>query len=678
MYQGNTDEYSRGLSTIPQMQAQVECTRPLRYLLWLGVTGTSRDISAQQAETILINKDYVASPMPLVESQCRNINMKTFQCCILQLSNYDGTPIDEPIAYALLLNELTCVDNWIITGETNDDKIFHCHCLLKTNSRSDSSRRSIYTAHTNIRNNDTMLYYCNGDSTLDVLKIQKCHKPDSLLAYALKNPQWVMSNHDKYLQLSYDIEQHELNARFKQEKSTEIGTPEMSPIAQEIISIIIQHSCKSIEDIFRNAPDIMCKYLQKPGLNTIVQNCLSFVKATKGSWSLKNFEHFEPDPETIHKYLLHQGIQPSDFDQKFHSWITKKSGKKNTILLYGPSNTGKTSFITGLKANVPWGECINGTTFNFEALVDQYMAVWEEPLIGPETAEKFKQIAEGIPTSIPIKYRKPYLLDRTPLMMTSNHHPWRFCTSEQDAMQNRMFIFNCNHAVQDSYYYPRASEQSCKCRYCTASRGGAHDDGVASLANVQRAKQPLSTGEQSIRTDPINTMGSGSVLDPGEGTSSSNNSTRGSTSNSTDISSTNTTITTCSSSSTIEQYFRPGGRTESSSSSDRIYNTGSVTEQHVESKINRGCDDSDSSRDGTTDRDNRRGRTGKVTQKRHNTVQLDTSKRGTQKKTVQIRAKQPKLDRSMGAKVGANKLIMFIPSKEDWQTYLSYLHHIYG
>jgi len=60
----------------------------------------------------------------------------------------------------------------------------------------------------------------------------------------------------------------------------------------------------------------------------------------------------------------------------------------------------------------------------------------EEPLIESAELEKFKLVAERTPTNTAIKFRELQRLPRTPLMTTTNHHIWRFCSSEKQAFEN--------------------------------------------------------------------------------------------------------------------------------------------------------------------------------------------------------------------------------------------------
>nr|QKE54895.1 MAG: nonstructural protein [Parvoviridae sp.] len=649
-----------------------------RFVLWMGTSGTSGDIPHSQADSLLIVKDFVLSPLPETEKLLKLYNMKTFQCCILQLCDPAGTPYIDSLVYALFFNQLSAVTNWICTGEFNKDGIFHVHAMLQTNARSDSVRRSMETTWRYLCGSDNFTYHFGNTSTFDCLKIQKCHKPESMLGYLMKAPSFVLSNSEQLLQLAYDIDNWNLNAKFKQSEESQISS-EANDMTSKILDIIITNGCKTFEDCLKHGAETMSKYLHKPGLQAIVNNCLTFVKSTGGGWSIQMFEKYEPNPSTIHKILLFQGIEPSTFDQAFWLWITKADSKRNTICIEGPSNTGKSAFIAGLKATIPWGEVVNSNTFAFEGLQDCVIGVWEEPLCSPELAEKAKQVLEGMPCSIAVKYKKPQLLPRTPIIITSNHPIWRFCQAEQLMFENRMFRFEFRYNSKDEFYIPRTSELSCKCGYCTASRGRALAFSESSSLGVSSGEQSLHSG-QHIWADEGSNVGSGSLLGAGEGTSGCYSGSESSTSE----------LSTHG----AESGSRSGSRDEQHMGTFRVISTrdskcrSSTASKHVESNIDRGSDGTHSSSDGSRPirkRPLRRGH-GECEEEHDSSNSLGSSSSHREaQKSLQISPKRQKLGRALASSRmkyaiegsdNIQRIPMYVPVKSDWQEYLSYLAFI--
>lgn len=611
--------------------------------------------------------------------------MREWLCGIIQICNNIGIPCVERAPYALFLNQLHTVEDWIITGEHNKDGIFHTHVLFRTGVRSDSLRRSMYTTWNNLMGCSAFRHNAFGgeSATMDCLKLQRCHKPESMFCYLMKSPEWVISNKDHLLQLAYDIDGWNLGERFRPKETEEEAiisdAVSMYPITAELLDLITECGCKTFEDCLRAGPLIMQKYLHRPGLQTIVQNCLQFVKSTGNAWTLNNYSKHDPNPSMIHRVLLFQGISPVDFDEAFHAWITKKDTKRNTICFYGPSNTGKSAFIQGFKMCVNWGEVVNSPTFAFEALIDATFAVWEEPLISPELAEKTKQVMEGMVTSIPIKHKKPQMLNRTPLLMTTNHYPWRFCTAEELMFRNRMWLFTFNHQPKDSDYIPRTSEHRCKCPYCRASCGSEIIASEPSTSSVQGGEQSMATRE-SIRTESISEMGSGSLSTTGAGISRSNSSPPGSSSSSSNIQCSNERESSSSTRNTAEQHMGAFRIIRGNNPKHRLPSTREQMESDNSSKRCRRDSCSNRSR-GSTSRGmgSSRGRI-RQTEKEHDSSTLlgYLSQNISEKKTSTISTQKLNLDRFLASLVEPLTYPMYFPLKQDWLCYFSYLLHRYG
>nr|QBJ04592.1 NS1 [Tasmanian devil-associated chapparvovirus 5] len=628
-----------------------------QHWLWCGRAGTSLDLDQQQANSLLIKKEFVLSPEPIMEHHLKILNMKQSVCGVFQICTPDFYPIEDKQAYALFLNQLNTITTWVVTAETNIDGIFHCHCIMQTPARPDSVRRSMQSAWEKLQTSEIWTRNWGEECTLDLIKMQRCHKPEALLGYITKHPQWIIANNEQILQLAYDQDMWGKNERFKQEQPQQTTSSDMNEMSRTFVDIIMEGGCKSLEDMIKHNPEAMSKFLHRPGLDKIVQNCLSFVKATAGHITLQTFAKSEPDPTVIHTVLLHQGIKPSEFDNIFHKWFMKKELKKNTLVLQGPSNTGKSATIAGLKQCCPWGEIINGINFQYEGLIDQAIGVWEEPIVIPDNAEKWKQVSEGMTTAIQVKYKKPYILPRVPIIVTTNHDMWRFCSGEEAMMRNRMWLFHFNYPVKDQSFTPRTSEPSCECRACTLSRGGAPPDGgTGSLGSKQTTtEQQLDTGVSESATIDM--------ADPGEGPS-----TR--------------TIVTSSRKISRHTTKRSGSSTmpgtdrcvdaEHNRPSNPIHGIRTRDAEHVGARGHRDDNDQDTRGDGGSDNTGRRGGTKKNIPKHVLQLRVGLLQHSTGKETeIQIQTKKRKLDREMDA------ITLDIPSQQDWKKYLSFLFHVY-
>ena len=383
-------------------------------------------------------------------------------------------------------------------------------------------------------------------------------------------------------------------------------------------------------------------------------------------WKLSNYGLVAPNPAGIHCVLLHQGISPDYFDSVFYQWITKKHPKRNCIHIYGQSNTGKSSLFAGLRKCCPAGEILNGQNFNFEGLIDAYWGVWEEPLLAPEIAEKFKQIAEGMECAIAVKFKKPYTLPRTPIIITTNSMIWEWCPNQEGPLKNRMWFFTFNNDMSSGIFDPRTSDTSCQCRYCQRCSGGSAGVGCSTTPSMQRRKQPIQEQLASRDASREPDVGTGSM--PGttdrsgqsdragcsSGESGSNNAAGGS--SSTDPSSGN------------------GSSTEhgSGSSTERICNTRTRSQQSVGTTTagRHSGDDSGGVREGTSGtsrcRDVRRNSGGD--EKISTMVSMGGTRQKKRKMEFQVQTDQQHVGGELVTK-------MTVPGKDEWSAYLSYLYH---
>ncbi|UOH27072.1 nonstructural protein 1 [Galliform chaphamaparvovirus 15] len=505
-----------------------------------------------------------------------------------------------------------------------------------------------------------------GTCTIDCLKGQKAHKPVALMEYMMKNPIWVISNTERLLQLSHDIEQHDLCARFRSSNEGKVDIDRANPMIQDILQTICEFSCKTVEDVIRCDPEMVVKYLHRPGFNTVVQNCLTFAKCTGATWSLKNFQSYSPNPAAIHAILLTQGIRPSDWDLIFYKWITKSEPKKNTICIEGPSNTGKSSIISGLRKVCPGGEIVNGQNFNFEGLIECYWGKWEEPLLADEQAEKFKQIAEGMDCAIPVKFKRPVVLPRTPIFITTNFPLWKWCPNQEPMLRNRIWFFEFVHDMSSGRFYPRITEPSCKCCYCQLSRGRTASSSEPTTSRVQ-AKSGSSSSDEQLDAGPSLTesfVGSGSMPE-GAGCSRSTTTTsssRGESSSDSAIGGSTSTTTSRSNRSSTES--------GSSSSGERICSTISTHTESMVTHTTRGRSRHDSrSLSRKRLRSTRSGHARRNTRNDENLPPMVSMGRPRRKKPQmanEISTSSTRLDREMGT--------IIVPQKEEWARYLSYLY----
>nr|QTE04108.1 MAG: nonstructural protein [Cygnus columbianus parvoviridae sp.] len=260
--------------------------------------------------------------------------------------------------------------------------------------------------------------------------------------------------------------------------------------------------------------------------------------------------------------------------------------------------------------------------------------------------------------------------------MTTNHPPWRWCQAEEEAFRNRIFILPFTQQCKDVPFTFRASEYSCKCSYCAASRGCTPSYGGASPGRLPTSNQPLSTGEHGY-TGPSTSVdvGSGPLHGAGEGTSRSYYTERGSTICCTDPECTHTSEPERSSSTTISTIQRCGDDTRPSDTGNRIFDSLTLLAECVVSYDNSGNSRHDSRSDGSGQPRKHRVKrkhvtTGTTILQPDSSMPLGLQLENIQTQEIPIPPKEPRLDREMDA--------LTIPTANDWKCYFSFLFSRYG
>lgn len=144
------------------------------------------------------------------------------------------------------------------------------------------------------------------------------------------------------------------------------------------------------------------------------------------------------------EWCSEQNIDAGEFILKLYIILAKKDAKRNTFMLQGQSNAGKTYWTNGL---TPFPDTIGGTTqsaeFAFMKCIGKDIIVIPElTLTKPESVEELKQVMEGFPVQINIKNKEPKILSRTPVLLQCNSTPWaKSFSQESQAFLNRLYGF---------------------------------------------------------------------------------------------------------------------------------------------------------------------------------------------------------------------------------------------
>nr|QTE03853.1 MAG: nonstructural protein [Grus japonensis Chaphamaparvovirus] len=403
-------------------------TRDIQYSNYTGIrVGRGNNWSRYQAETL-----------PEVDAQylINSYSMSQWVCGVTIVKE-NNIELQSSYKFLELIDSCNIGDEFMVVGENSDKNIFHTHFMLKTNSRVDSVKRTLLNAQHRL------------GIQLDICKLANCRYWLGMFSYLLKNPLMVYCSNRNIANLAYTLIENGSCLKYLNAKQEQTEQNVCKDIVKTINNIIDEHNCTTTEEIFVKGNDILLKYLHMSNLEQIMKNCLQYKTAQKQVWDPFSFKYApEADARAIHNILRVQKIDCNEFDETFWKWLTRQNGKKNTIILIGPTNTGKTVFIRGLIQLVPSGSLVNTSSpFFAEGISGCKIGYWEEPLLTSENAEIFKQIAEGVQIMLPQKFKKPFNHPGCPIIITTNHPITRFCASEENAFKNRCITYHWYNCI---------------------------------------------------------------------------------------------------------------------------------------------------------------------------------------------------------------------------------------
>lgn len=234
-------------------------------------------------------------------------------------------------------------------------------------------------------------------------------------------------------------------------------------LSDDLVNLLIENNIYSMQDWDNLDVNLKKDFLSLPNLNGILTATIYAIAARRlqapfyvdyTTIPANKLEQYTLDKNelpkiaqmltTIHTWSIQKTIW---FPKLLKDVINRKTGKRNTIWLAGPSNVGKTqlfqsfcnAFFNGVYG-VPSGNPRSG--FPFGSCVKKRLIFWDEPTITPDNIEVLKSVFGGNPTMVDMKYKSEQLLDPTPCLVTANFPPWHNQTqSNKPLWLNRMYIF---------------------------------------------------------------------------------------------------------------------------------------------------------------------------------------------------------------------------------------------
>lgn len=377
----------------------------------------------------------------------RQVNLFHNNCycfVIVPASSKHGKAIKlDSMAAALPIMDTDTIDNWIVTSEVNEEGMYHFHALINSQQRIDSLKRSL-----DARFATWGIVTHSSSQTLRQTFWQ-------FLRYITKNfnmEYFQMASNNK---IWLDAANHLINTPAEiwihQPTKPKGATAQ---ITEDIIRIMNKHKVTTTKELMDKSPTTMKKYLHRTGLEAIVNNCNQYLNKMASPQEIS--DTYEMAYKNYYGYwlvnliLLFQNIDPVQFRIDFTNWIFQKDNKKNTFIIVGPSNSGKSAFIRPLISLFQYGEVVNGGNFMFQDTVGKQMIVWEEPLIPSDKADECKLLMEGSTHKVNIKNKGHEMVGRIPVMITTNKNIWHYCSNEIDAFKNRSYIYRFDKSIDNS------------------------------------------------------------------------------------------------------------------------------------------------------------------------------------------------------------------------------------
>lgn len=156
------------------------------------------------------------------------------------------------------------------------------------------------------------------------------------------------------------------------------------------------------------------------------------------------------DHPTLRAILEKNGYSPHNFARAVYDICIKRHPRINCLLLSGPSGTGKSILAKGIVSLFYWGDVDRtvNSVFRYERLRNKGIALQEECHITPDVIDDYKQLWGGEPFFINMKNKTAYLLERIPVIATTNKEGGSFVNAvDLQALMNRTIHFKLNFPV---------------------------------------------------------------------------------------------------------------------------------------------------------------------------------------------------------------------------------------
>lgn len=141
-----------------------------------------------------------------------------------------------------------------------------------------------------------------------------------------------------------------------------------------------------------------------------------------------------------------QNIDPYKLINEVYSVMDRSVYKKNTLMLYGAPNSGKTIIFTetlsALATHVGRITCLGANSeFLFQECINKRLIAIDELLVVREQMQIMKVLLGGEKMNANTKHTRAAEMERTPVIFTANSPIWIQASCEQSAFETRCFIY---------------------------------------------------------------------------------------------------------------------------------------------------------------------------------------------------------------------------------------------
>jgi Parvovirus non-structural protein NS1 len=205
---------------------------------------------------------------------------------------------------------------------------------------------------------------------------------------------------------------------------------------------MMRHNVYNFGDCFRS-PITATKYTLGLTLkhlpakqSNLLKQCIHYLQCNNRDEYLKHYYGFNDDlplpyrqaADRIEQFFTYQGY--STFQQKLvanelWNWITRRTGKRATLRLYGPPSTGKTTIAACIMR--PWHTAIINTmqsvknpNFMLQHTVGKSLILMEEPYFTIDVAEEMKKLMAANECQTDTKHGEMCTILNIPTLITMN------------------------------------------------------------------------------------------------------------------------------------------------------------------------------------------------------------------------------------------------------------------